>query len=94
MMMIEIFIVGYVFFRIVVILKFWKESILLFKNYIIYNYILLKESKFCVFLYIVLSLNKYYLIFKELIKCLFLFFEKLCYINYYWFYKWNLVYFF
>lgn len=69
MMMTEISIAGYVFFRIVAILKFRKESILLFKNYIIYNYTPLKESKFCALLYTALSLNKHYLILKEPIKC-------------------------
>lgn len=87
MMMTEISIAGYVFFRIVAILKFRKESILLFKNYIIYNYTPLKESKFCALLYTALSLNKHYLILKEPIKCLPLFFEKSCYINHYRFYK-------
>lgn len=58
MMMTEISIAGYVFYSIVAIFKFRKESILLFKNYIIYNYTQLKEIKCCALLYTALSLNK------------------------------------
>lgn len=65
-MMTEIPIAGYVFFSIVAILKFRKESILLFKNYIIYNYTQFKESKLCALLYTTLSLNEHYLNFQFL----------------------------